>query len=991
MHAKCKPNARSVHAVSIVCCLLVGLSGQAVAVAPLTWDGEAGDLLWFSDDNWNPNGVPTETDSVTINSGGRVLAESMPIDVISMDVLSGLELRSSSILVNANSLINDFLLSGCCTTDLDSGAGTITYSGNHVFERTPAFIGRHVINGTAAFNETLIVRALSNLTINADSTVTGGGARLDTGASASITGTLTLNNASLSSPLDNPDATWYFDGGNLAYTGTLDSVISDKVYITSGMLSVDTKQLEFANEFVFQDTQVNVTNGGRIVFDLANSATSVEELEVNSFTGDGRIELEGDEITMGETISTSSVTGDGFWIRGALDINGELRNTGIMQLRGGSVGGVGKLVAQSGTLSVVTGSDLWINTEVQSGGAFNVDSAVNLTKDIRVESGGLMNLNAGITSGVAFPDPNPEILVLGELRLPNTNPAAPLLQDVQLTTADGGLVTLEDRTLNLRGGSDMMGGTVMLTDTATSGFPRLLMSGISGDTHTLGGDVLIRNDDNRAEVNVGNGVGTQPNLVVNGDAYFRIFGNQSLARFRVPSITSNLTNSRIINEGIMRLERTLHTQVAFVNRWDMRISGELTLDTASKLMPGIENDEDGTLTQVSHIIAINNSNIRNKGMWIIPNSYQIIPDGEGENFEAYHNEGTLQATGGTSSIDVRFYNNGRVIADGASITFSNATIIENIDRVVTGTWKQVNNGFIIFVDNIPDIFRGPDTEVEADSDNMPALNTAKKFESTTLKTSQMEPTGDVEFESSDAEIKVNGLFNAAGNIFILEGSNFFINSGATVESQSKITSGSDDIVLPSVADDISGIIPLALGPTPPPTVIAPIIDIHANLTPIRDGIGVMNTSGMLTIHPTGSLRINAEADGMNSQLNHTGDLEIIGNIQITPINSYQPQLGDAFTVATVNGTIHSLPTQALGDAGDGQAYAINAVGNQVIASVVVACPADLNMDGSLNFLDISAFLAAYAAADPIADQNDDGSYNFLDVSAYLASYSNGCP
>lgn len=959
----------------------------------MTWDGESGDLLWFSDDNWNPNGVPGEMDSVTIDAGGRVLAESMPIDVISMDVLSGLELRSSSILVSANSLINDFLLSGCCTTDLDSGPATITYSGNHVFNKTPAFIGRHVIDGTALFEDTLIVRALSDLTINADATIMGGGARLDAGASASITGTLTLNNSSFNSPLENPDASWYFDGGNLVYTGTLDSIISDKVFVTSGTVSVDTKQLEFANEFVFQDTQVSVSNGGRIVFDLTNSATSVEVLEVTSFTGDGRIDLQGDVITMGETVSTSSVTGDGFWIRRALDINGELRNTGIMQLRGGSVGGIGKLVAQSGTLSVVTASELWIDTEVRSGGTFDINAAVSLTKDIRIESGGLANLNAGISRGLKFPPAEPKILVFGELKLPNTTQAAPLLQNVQLATRAGGLVTLEDRTLNMSGGSDMMGGTVMLTDTATSGFPRLLMSGISGITHTLGDDVLIRNDDNRAEVNVGNGVGTQPNLVVNGDAYFRLFGAQSVAKFRVPSITSDQTNSRIINEGIMRLERTLHTQVAFVNRWDLRISGELTLDTASKFMPGIENDEDGTLTQVSNIIAINNSNIRNKGMWIVPNSYQIIPDGEGENLEAYYNQGTLQATGGTSSIDVFFDNEGgTVIADGAVISFSNATTLDpSLNYVAKGSWKAINNGLISFSENGPDIFQGPDTEIEADSDDMPALNDAKKFDSTSLKTSMMEPNGDVEFVNSDAEINPGGLFSATGDLTITNDSNLSVNSGATVESQTNITSGSDDIVLPSVADDISGVIPLALGPTPPPTVIAPIIDIHANLTPIRDGVGVMNTSGVLTIHPTGTLRINAQADGMSSQLNHTGDLEIIGNIQITPINAYQPQLGDSFIIATVNGTINSLPTQALGVAGDGQAYAINAVSNQVIASVVVACPADLNMDGSLNFLDISAFLAAYAAADPIADQNHDGSYNFLDVSAYLAAYSNGCP
>jgi len=55
------------------------------------------------------------------------------------------------------------------------------------------------------------------------------------------------------------------------------------------------------------------------------------------------------------------------------------------------------------------------------------------------------------------------------------------------------------------------------------------------------------------------------------------------------------------------------------------------------------------------------------------------------------------------------------------------------------------------------------------------------------------------------------------------------------------------------------------------------------------------------------------------------------------------------------------------------------------------CPADLNGDGSLNFLDVSAFLGAFGAMDPIADFQPDGSFNFLDVSAFLAAFGAGCP
>ncbi len=48
------------------------------------------------------------------------------------------------------------------------------------------------------------------------------------------------------------------------------------------------------------------------------------------------------------------------------------------------------------------------------------------------------------------------------------------------------------------------------------------------------------------------------------------------------------------------------------------------------------------------------------------------------------------------------------------------------------------------------------------------------------------------------------------------------------------------------------------------------------------------------------------------------------------------------------------------------------------------CRPDLNQDGNLNFLDVSAFL------DTQLDWNNDGSFNFLDISGFLASYADAC-
>lgn len=55
------------------------------------------------------------------------------------------------------------------------------------------------------------------------------------------------------------------------------------------------------------------------------------------------------------------------------------------------------------------------------------------------------------------------------------------------------------------------------------------------------------------------------------------------------------------------------------------------------------------------------------------------------------------------------------------------------------------------------------------------------------------------------------------------------------------------------------------------------------------------------------------------------------------------------------------------------------------------CPADLDGSGTLDFFDVSAFLSAFSAMDPIADFTGDGAFDFFDVSAFLGAYSAGCP
>jgi len=64
---------------------------------------------------------------------------------------------------------------------------------------------------------------------------------------------------------------------------------------------------------------------------------------------------------------------------------------------------------------------------------------------------------------------------------------------------------------------------------------------------------------------------------------------------------------------------------------------------------------------------------------------------------------------------------------------------------------------------------------------------------------------------------------------------------------------------------------------------------------------------------------------------------------------------------------------------------------QVSTQEIDLCFVDITCDGQVNFFDVSAFLAAYAAEDLRADFTGDGLFNFFDVSAFLAQYAVGCP
>lgn len=97
-------------------------------------------------------------------------------------------------------------------------------------------------------------------------------------------------------------------------------------------------------------------------------------------------------------------------------------------------------------------------------------------------------------------------------------------------------------------------------------------------------------------------------------------------------------------------------------------------------------------------------------------------------------------------------------------------------------------------------------------------------------------------------------------------------------------------------------------------------------------------------------------------------------------------------IDTRNGSPETGKPMALDNRGR---FALNILGGAgdwlVIFDIDGPCVADLTNDNTVDFADVSAFLAAFAAGDMDVDFDDSGVLDFGDVSAFLAAFPGGCP
>lgn len=133
----------------------------------------------------------------------------------------------------------------------------------------------------------------------------------------------------------------------------------------------------------------------------------------------------------------------------------------------------------------------------------------------------------------------------------------------------------------------------------------------------------------------------------------------------------------------------------------------------------------------------------------------------------------------------------------------------------------------------------------------------------------------------------------------------------------------------------------------------------------------------------------AEVDASTSDLlDSTNTIEIDGTLDVIYTDGFAPTGFWARKIMEGSGITGKFDAVNVPPAPAGFVTRVYNDGTNLF--VGQTCPSDTNLDGVLNFFDVSVFLSNYNAGSLAADLNDDGILNFFDVSVFLSSYNMGC-
>ncbi len=133
----------------------------------------------------------------------------------------------------------------------------------------------------------------------------------------------------------------------------------------------------------------------------------------------------------------------------------------------------------------------------------------------------------------------------------------------------------------------------------------------------------------------------------------------------------------------------------------------------------------------------------------------------------------------------------------------------------------------------------------------------------------------------------------------------------------------------------------------------------------------------------GTLNIDIRDSESVDQLIVAGSALCGGTLNVALANDFIPVPGTRFTflsAASVSGAfaVVNIPPGSV------------LLYNPTNAQILFPCPADFNLDGTIDFFDYLDFVDAFSSGDPSADFNNDTSLDFFDYLDFVDAFSAGC-
>ena len=163
---------------------------------------------------------------------------------------------------------------------------------------------------------------------------------------------------------------------------------------------------------------------------------------------------------------------------------------------------------------------------------------------------------------------------------------------------------------------------------------------------------------------------------------------------------------------------------------------------------------------------------------------------------------------------------------------------------------------------------------------------------------------------------------------------------------------------------------------------------HAGTIAPGLGIGTMTAVRPVEFLPTARFEAEIAADS-NDLFESTQSVVLDGVLNVDLVDGFSNSTGYwARTILSASSITGEFTEIHIPEAAEGFRTRYYNTGTEFV--VGQGCLSDLSFDGSLNFLDVAAFLVLFGELDADADLNDDGQWNFIDISLFLQDLSGGC-